>query len=77
MQELQRITSEITQLNASLQEIGQFEAAWERGRMQILEAIEDVKRRHEAAKAEQPPAPKPTRPRRRSQRKVSRRRVGA
>jgi hypothetical protein len=55
-QEFQHITQEISQLNESLSRIGEFEAAWERGRIQIQQAIQDARQRHEATKAAQPPA---------------------
>ena len=68
--ELQRIGREIGQLSESLQRIGEFEEAWQRGRIQILKALEDAKQHHEAAKAAQPPMQRTRRPRRKAQRRT-------
>src|SRR2546430_17096784 len=69
-QELQRIGRETTQLGESLQRIGELEAAWQRGRIQILKALEDAKQHHEAAKAAQPPAQRTRRLRRKAPRRT-------
>lgn len=66
--ELQRIAHETAQLSESLQRIWEFEEAWERGRKDILAALEDAKQRHETAKAAQPPVQRHRRPRRKAQR---------
>ena len=55
-QELHRIGQETAQLSESLRRIGEFESAWQHGRIQILQALADARQRHEEAKAAQPPS---------------------
>jgi hypothetical protein len=52
---LHRIEQETAQLSESLRRIGEFELAWKRGRMQLLQALEKARQQHEAAKAAPPP----------------------